>query len=1146
MALDNYDGVVAVTVGGSVNTAVVGSYTVTYDAVDAHGNHAVQVTRTVNVVDTDIPVITMLGSSPVTVEVGSVYVDAGATAFDGYDGVLTGSIVVVNSVNTAVVGSYTVTYNVHDSNGNAAVQVTRTVNVVDTTAPVITLSGSTPLTIEVGSVYVDAGASAIDNYDSAVSVTVSGSVNTAVVGQYVIKYDAVDAHGNHALQVTRIVNVVDTTVPVITLSGSTPVTIQVGSVYTDAGASATDNYDLSVAVTVTGSVNTAVVGDYTLTYDAVDSNGNHAAPVTRIVHVVDTTAPVITMLGSSPVTVEVGSVYTDAGASATDNYDGVLTGSIVVVNSVNTAVVGSYTVTYNVKDSSNNAAVEVTRTVNVVDTTAPVITRLGSSPVSVQVGSVYTDAGAMALDNYDGVVAVTVGGSVNTAVVGSYTVTYDAVDAHGNHAVQVTRTVNVVDTDIPVITMLGSSPVTVEVGSVYVDAGATAFDGYDGVLTGSIVVVNSVNTAVVGSYTVTYNVHDSNGNAAVQVTRTVNVVDTTAPSTSDNYNGLWHTSDFTITLTVVDVGGVSETYYKINGGTTMTLSANGQPIITVEGASNSLEYWSVDRAGNVEVHHTLLNIKLDKSDPSVAITSPISNAVLHSGSFTVSGTAFDGAAVLKVQFKVGATGTYQDAATSDSWAHWTYGVSGLADGSYTIYALVTDMGGNTKETSMALTVQTTGTIVASAGSGGSINPSGSVSVTYGTDKTFTISANLGYHIVDVVVDGVSKGAQASWTFVNVQTEHTIAATFAINTYTITVTAGANGGISPGTGFVNYGATPTYTITPHVGCHIASITVNGLPVAVNTPAGQSYQFSAVSADGSIGATFAINTGSTGSADLVVRGADNTVYYRSYDFASDTWGGWVGLPGSTLDSPAAVVCGNELHIVVRGMDGESLYHGYVDLNSNVFSGWSWISGTTPSPPTLASNGNAVALVVRGADNSVYYCVYSVQARSWGDWRVFASGSTSDKVAAVMEGDVLTVVVRGYSASDLSAQNSLWQASVDVVSGVFSGWSWIPGSVTSSPTLAVWQNGYGYCLVVRGSDNSIYINRYLGSAWQGWVALPDGSTFESPAATVIGDRLCVIVVGMDGVTLWQSNLDLNSNSFSGWSWISGTTPSKPTFTS
>ena len=113
---------------------------------------------------------------------------------------LTSSIVTVNSVNTAVVGSYTVTYNVHDSNGNAAVQMTRTVNVVDTTAPVITLSGSTPVTIQVGSVYTDAGASATDNYDASVTVTVTGSVNTAVVGDYTLTYNAVDSNGNHAVQ----------------------------------------------------------------------------------------------------------------------------------------------------------------------------------------------------------------------------------------------------------------------------------------------------------------------------------------------------------------------------------------------------------------------------------------------------------------------------------------------------------------------------------------------------------------------------------------------------------------------------------------------------------------------------------------------------------------------------------------------------------------------------------------------------------------------------------------------------------------------------------------------------------------------------------------------------------------------------------
>ena len=87
--------------------------------------------------------------------------------------------------------------------------------------------------------------------------------------------------------------------------------------------------------------------------------------MTRTVTVVDTTLPVITLLGDDVVTLEVGDTYTDAGATATDNYDGDITSSIVTVSTVNTAIVGSYTVRYNVSDAGGNAALEVTRIVNV-------------------------------------------------------------------------------------------------------------------------------------------------------------------------------------------------------------------------------------------------------------------------------------------------------------------------------------------------------------------------------------------------------------------------------------------------------------------------------------------------------------------------------------------------------------------------------------------------------------------------------------------------------------------------------------------------------------------------------------------------------------------------------------------------------------
>ena len=399
------------------------------------------------------PVITLLGSNSIDVEVDSVYTDAGATAFDDIDGDLTSSIITVNPVNTAVKGTYTVTYNVYNSSNYPAIEVTRTVNVVDTTAPVIALLGSNPIDVEVDSVYTDAGATASDNYDGVItgSIVTVNLVNTAIKGTYTVTYNVEDSSGNPAVEVTRTVNVVDNTAPVITRLGTSPVTVEVDSVYTDAGATAFDDIDgdLTSSIITVNPVNTAVKGTYTVTYNVKDSSNNAATEVTRTVKVVDTTDPIITRLGTSPVTKNVGSVYTDAGATASDNYDGDITASIITVNPVNTAITGTYTVTYNVKDSYSNAATEVTRTVKVVDNTPPVITLKGNNPETVQSGTSYTEAGATVTDNYDTGITATITGSVNTAVVGSYTLTYNAVDSSSNTAIPVTRTVNVVDTSPP-------------------------------------------------------------------------------------------------------------------------------------------------------------------------------------------------------------------------------------------------------------------------------------------------------------------------------------------------------------------------------------------------------------------------------------------------------------------------------------------------------------------------------------------------------------------------------------------------------------------------------------------------------------------------------------------------------------------------
>ena len=124
----------------------------------------------------------------------------------------------------------------------------------------------------------------------------------------------------------------------------------------------------------------------------------------------DTTPPVITRLGSATVTLNEGGTYSDAGATATDNIDGTITGSIVTVNPVNVNTAGTYTVTYNVSDAAGNAATQVTRSVTVqaaADTTPDAFTF--TDVTSATTATVYNTYDQ--ITGIDTATAVTVSGS---------------------------------------------------------------------------------------------------------------------------------------------------------------------------------------------------------------------------------------------------------------------------------------------------------------------------------------------------------------------------------------------------------------------------------------------------------------------------------------------------------------------------------------------------------------------------------------------------------------------------------------------------------------------------------------------------------------------------------------------------------------
>ena len=169
---------------------------------------------------------------------------------------------------------------------------------------------------------------------------------------------------------TRTVNVqaaVDITDPVITIIGSNPATVTVNTTYSDEGATCTDAVDGTRTVTTDNQVNTGTVGTYSVIYSCSDTSNNEAT-ATRMVIVQqgpDITPPVIIIHGSNPARVLVGTVYSDAGATCRDNFDGDFA-PISTISTVNASKAGSYTVTYTCIDAENNES-ERTRTVRVLE-----------------------------------------------------------------------------------------------------------------------------------------------------------------------------------------------------------------------------------------------------------------------------------------------------------------------------------------------------------------------------------------------------------------------------------------------------------------------------------------------------------------------------------------------------------------------------------------------------------------------------------------------------------------------------------------------------------------------------------------------------------------------------------------------------------
>lgn len=382
------------TLSATLDTSILDAvYTITYTGTDSLGNVADPVVLTITIVDTTAPTADLISTQ--TYEVKSAPVDLTTLITNASDNATaTNNLVITetNDVDFDNVGQYEAVITVTDEKGNAYAQ-TVTINIVDTTAPVIVITGGNTITLDYLETFVEPEVTLTDNYDVDTSLKGLGNLsalidNTNVGGNYTLTYDAQDLNGNNAVTVILTIQIRDIGAP--TFDTIVDETIQAGTAnidWTTRMVNVLDTYDDAVTNTitlteVTDNVNYNVLGTYTVTVKATDTSGNETSQTFNVT-VEDTTAPVISITGSASMNVEAGTSFTDPGVVVTDN---VAVGNVVVGgDTVDSNSPDTYVITYNYSDPSSNAATQVTRTVIVADTIAPLITLNGDAIIYLTV-----------------------------------------------------------------------------------------------------------------------------------------------------------------------------------------------------------------------------------------------------------------------------------------------------------------------------------------------------------------------------------------------------------------------------------------------------------------------------------------------------------------------------------------------------------------------------------------------------------------------------------------------------------------------------------------------------------------------------------------------------------------------------------------
>lgn len=326
------------------------------------------------------PVITLVGSSPVSVYQNTSYVDAGATALDQEDGNITWKIQTDNAVNTALIGTYSVTYNVKDSGGLSATPVVRTVNVVSAPVSLTNINIiATKIICNSESDLPNWGLGGPDITVSTASQFLASHPNCHLAPDWKFQWASStasdpgisfvgEANGWNTFGPTNEQGAAAVSVSV--LSSNTPY-LWVREVLKDNYLPFTyQNNDNSNSQSAEMYCRTDVL-NYD-NYDRVDSPFTSGGTYYCVAFNVKTgpvnppanTPPTIQLNGDNPLNLTVNTPFVDPGATAKDLEDGdaLTTSHIIRTGTVDASTTGSYILTYSVTDSGGLSA-STTRTV---------------------------------------------------------------------------------------------------------------------------------------------------------------------------------------------------------------------------------------------------------------------------------------------------------------------------------------------------------------------------------------------------------------------------------------------------------------------------------------------------------------------------------------------------------------------------------------------------------------------------------------------------------------------------------------------------------------------------------------------------------------------------------------------------------------